>query len=106
MWIMMPCPSSRKITMITLYSRPNCPQCDQAKQRLQSLDLQFVVVDVSQDTEARTFLLSQGHRSVPQIYVEDQLLVEGGWSGLNKLTADEILQRIRLTQPNTDQGAP
>lgn len=86
--------------MITLYSRPNCPQCDQAKQRLQSLALEFVVVDVSQDTAARAFLLDQGHRSLPQMYQGDRLLVEGGWTGLSKLTAGEIARLVRSASPS------
>lgn len=91
--------------MITLYSRPNCPQCDQAKQRLQSLALEFVVVDVSQDTAAREFLLAQGHRSLPQMYVEDRLLIAGGWPVMSKLTAGEIARLVRSV-PTAHTGTP
>ena len=85
--------------MITLYSKPNCPQCDQAKLRLQNLDLDFVVIDISHDSQAREFLLTQGHRSVPQMYVGDQQLISGGWPSLSKLSAEEIAQLVRSATP-------
>ena len=85
--------------MITLYSKSNCPQCDQVKLRLQNLDLDFVVIDISHDSQAREFLLTQGHRSVPQMYVGDQLLISGGWPSLSKLSAEEIAQLVQSATP-------
>ena len=41
-----------------------------------------------------TFLLAQGFRSVPQIFTETELFVEGGYQGLIKLTEDELTTKL------------
>ena len=52
-------------------------------------------VRVDLDPEARQFLIDNGHRTVPQIYVGDTILVEGGYDGLSKLTTKQIALKIR-----------
>jgi glutaredoxin len=79
--------------MITVFSKPNCPHCVTAKTYLASNGIAFEEVDVSADDDALAFLRERGHRSVPQIYVGETLLVEGGSDGLRSLTADEIRTR-------------
>ena len=39
------------------------------------------------------FVRSQGHRSVPQIYLEGLLFVNG-WSELSQLSSAQILEKI------------
>lgn len=80
--------------MITVYSKTNCPHCVNAKQFLENKNINYQEVNIEHDAAAREFILSQGHRSVPQIYVGDRLLVQGGWSGLSALSTPEILDRI------------
>lgn len=85
--------------MITIYSKYNCPYCVQAKQYLENNNINYREVNIEQDNAAREFVVSRGHRSVPQIYIEDMLLVEGGWQGLSKLSSQEILdQAAELTK--------
>lgn len=79
--------------MITVYSKPNCPHCVAAKNYLSKHEIEFHVKDVSVDEDALKFLKGRGHKSVPQLYVGDKLLVEGGNAGLQKLSADEIRSR-------------
>lgn len=79
--------------MITVYTKPNCPYCDRAKNYLTSLDIPYETVDITVNNTAKNFLKEQGHRTVPQIYNGSQLLVEGGWSGLVELTEAEIRER-------------
>jgi len=69
--------------MIKIYSKTTCPYCDQAKQLLETYGFEYEAINIESDPEAREFVLSEGHRSVPQIYVNDKLL-EGGFSGLQK----------------------
>ena len=38
--------------------------------------------------------MTQGHKSVPQIYLNAELFVEGGWTGLSKLSPDYIKTRL------------
>jgi glutaredoxin len=42
--------------------------------------------------------MSQGHRTVPQIYLNGEIFVTGGWEGLSKMNANEI--KDRLSPPN------
>jgi glutaredoxin 3 len=83
--------------MLTVYSKKHCPFCDQAKALLKRKDIQFEEVKIDEDTTAREFIMEQGHRTVPQIYFEGKLFVEGGFQGLSKLSTDEIRTRMGLT---------
>lgn len=74
--------------MITVYSKKHCPFCDQAKALLKLKGKEFTEVKIDEDPQAREFVLSQGHRTVPQIYKDGALLVEGGFQGLKALTED------------------
>jgi glutaredoxin 3 len=70
--------------MITVYSKNNCPFCVQAKSLLQLKGVDFEEVKIDESSEAREFVLGEGHRTVPQIYQDGKLLVEGGFQGLKK----------------------
>lgn len=80
--------------MLKIYSKTSCPHCDSAKQFLESKDIKFEVINIEKDSEAKEFLVGEGHRSVPQIYKDDELFVEGGYSALIKLTEDEIKAKL------------
>lgn len=82
--------------MLTVYSKQNCPFCEQAKAKLKSLDIVYEEVKIDADDSARDFIMEEGHRTVPQLYSDGKLFVEGGWQGLSKLTDDDI--RLRLGQ--------
>jgi glutaredoxin 3 len=70
--------------MITVYSKNNCPYCVQAKSLLELKGIEFEEVKIDESTEAREFVVGEGHRTVPQIYQDGKLLVEGGFQGLKK----------------------
>ena len=74
--------------MITVYSRANCAFCTQAKNLLKSKGVEYVEVKIDEDAEAKDFVLEQGHRTVPQIYKDGTLLVEGGYQGLAKQSTE------------------
>ena len=40
------------------------------------------------------FILSEGHRTMPQIYKDGKLFVEGGFQGLQGLGIDGIKDRL------------
>lgn len=75
---------------LTIYSKNGCPGCDSAKTLLTTYGIEYVENKVDEDDGARQFILSHGHRSVPQIYRGDELFVQGGWLGLKKLSEAEI----------------
>ena len=89
--------------MLTIYSKNNCPFCVMAKNYLQSKNINFLEVNIEQDQEAREFIQRQGLRTVPQIFMDGKIFVEGGWSGLSKMTADDIIAEIDLRHSLADQ---
>lgn len=80
--------------MLTVYSKNHCPFCDQAKALLNKKNIPFSEVRIDENTDARQFIVESGHRTVPQIYKGTELFVEGGYTGLAKLTDDELKQRL------------
>jgi len=74
--------------MITVYSKNNCAFCTQAKNLLKSKGIEYTEVKIDEDAEAKDFVLAQGHRTVPQIYKDGTLLVEGGYQGLAKQSTE------------------
>jgi glutaredoxin len=80
--------------MLKVYSKNNCPFCEQAKGLLTKKGIQFDVVKIDEDNEAREWLLEQNHRTVPQLYLDGKLFVEGGYQGLAKLTDEELKARL------------
>lgn len=79
---------------VTVYSKTHCPYCIQAKSLLNSRGIEYEEVNIEENQEARMFVLEQGHRTVPQLYIDGSLLVEGGFSGLAKLSENELKERI------------
>jgi glutaredoxin 3 len=90
--------------MLTIYSKTVCPYCVQAKNYLKSKKIEFREVNIEEDPEARAFIQDQGHRTVPQIYFMGKVFVEGGWTGLSKMNAQEILDEIELRSSLLNQS--
>ena len=80
--------------MLTVYSKSNCPFCDRAKMLLNQKGVAFEEVRVDLDPEARDFIVNAGHRTVPQIYKDGKVFVEGGYQGLAKLD-DSVFQVLK-----------
>jgi glutaredoxin len=70
--------------MITVYSKNNCPFCTQAKNLLTLKGVGYTEIKIDEDASAKEFVLAEGHRTVPQLYKDGKLLVEGGYQGLAK----------------------
>lgn len=85
--------------MITVYTKNLCPYCDGAKAYLDKLGEAYYAVNISENEDAREFLLDSGFKSVPQIFYRGQLLVEGGHAGLIKLMpADLTAAKNRINE--------
>jgi glutaredoxin len=89
--------------MLTIYSKNNCPFCVMAKNYLENKNINFREINIEQDQEAREFIQAQGLRTVPQIFMDGKIFVEGGWSGLSKMTSDDIIAEIDLRHSLADQ---
>lgn len=79
--------------MLQVYSKNNCPICVQAKTFLDRKNVPYEEIKIDQNTEARQMLLSAGHKSVPQIYHNGKLFVEGGFAGLSNLP-DSVFEQF------------
>jgi len=81
--------------MITIYSKEHCPFCVKAKTLLDIKGIAYTEVRVDQLEEAKQFLMTEGHRTVPQIYKDGKLLVEGGYTGLAK-QSEEFFNNLKV----------
>lgn len=89
--------------MITLYSKPHCPYCTMAKNYLDNNNFEYEVIDITENPDAKNFLLNEGHRTMPQIYHDGKLLVQGGAQALTRLnpvTVRELIGEINLNVSN------
>jgi glutaredoxin len=84
--------------MLTVYSKNNCSFCVQAKNYLAQKNIPFTEIKIDEDSVAKEFILSKGHRTVPQIYLGETLFVQGGYQGLTKLTEDQIKEKLNVTE--------
>ena len=65
----------------------------QAKNLLTLKGIEYEEIKIDENPEAREFVLSEGHRTVPQIYKDGTLFVQGGYQGLSKLTESELKEK-------------
>ena len=75
--------------MITVYTKYLCIWCDRAKAFLKNNGIEFKNVNVMEDKKAMDFVISQGHRTLPQIYHNDKV-ISGGYTGLTKLKEGKL----------------
>jgi glutaredoxin len=87
--------------MIILYSKNHCAHCASAKDYLHRLNIEFQEVNIEHDPEARTFIIGQGLRTVPQIFLDGNILIPGGWSALSRMTADDIHAAMDRATPTS-----
>ena len=80
--------------MIKIFSKPNCPFCVKAKEYLDELELEYAVVDITKDAMGHSFMVGEGHKTVPQLYYGTSLLVAGGYDGLASHTKEQISSLI------------
>ncbi|QNE90100.1 glutaredoxin-like protein NrdH [Corynebacterium incognita] len=61
---------------ITVYSKPACVQCTATKKALDRSGLDYEVVDISLDDEARDYVMALGYVQAPVVEVDGD-----HWSG-------------------------
>ena len=61
---------------ITVYSKPSCVQCTATYRALDKAGYDYTVVDITEDADARDYVMSLGHLQAP-------VVMDGGehWSG-------------------------
>lgn len=71
--------------MVTVYSKPACVQCTATKKALDRLGVEYNVIDISQDDDARQLILDLKYTSVPVVVAGDQ-----HWSGFRPDLLSEL----------------
>lgn len=61
---------------VVVYSQPSCTQCTATYRKLDAMGVPYTVVDMSQDREARDYVMSLGFQQAPVVMAGDQM-----WSG-------------------------
>lgn len=82
------------MTTVTVYTKPACVQCDATYKALDKRDIEYSVVDISADPQARDYVMSSlGYLQVPVVVAGDD-----HWSGFRP-------DRIRELNPAATRAA-
>lgn len=74
--------------MVKVYSTPTCPWCKKAKKYLNSINVDFIDVNVESDVEGRNEMMKLSKQSaVPVINIDGEIIV-----GFDKEKIDEALK--------------
>jgi glutaredoxin len=82
--------------MLTVYTKNNCGFCMMAKALLNKHDMAYQEVNIEDDEDLKMFMISQGHITMPQIYQDDEIFVEGGFQGLKEHLDKETIDTTQL----------
>jgi glutaredoxin len=55
---------------VQVYTKTNCPQCVVVKNKLALRGVDYEEINIEKDATLRAWLIGQGHRSVPVVYVD------------------------------------
>lgn len=58
--------------MVTLYSKPGCPQCMATKRDLDKLKISYTYINVSENLDAYAYLKSRDILSLPFVETDDE----------------------------------
>ena len=75
---------------ITVYSKPACVQCNATYRALDKLGAQYTVVGISEDADARDYVMSLGHLQAPVVIVDGD-----HWSGYRPDRIKALEQRLQ-----------
>ncbi|WP_433635612.1 glutaredoxin-like protein NrdH [Nocardia sp. CA-120079] len=65
---------------VTVYTKPACVQCNATYVALDKTGIEFAVIDISADDEARDYVISLGYLTAPVVVVEHAEAADH-WSG-------------------------
>jgi len=75
---------------ITVYSKPACVQCNATYRALDKLGAEYTVVDISEDADARDYVMSLGHLQAPVVIVDGE-----HWSGYRPDRIKALADRLQ-----------
>lgn len=80
---------------LTVYTKDGCNYCLQAKEHLKKLEITYEEINITDNPAARDKLLAEGHKSLPVLYADNDLLVPGGFTSLKTMKREDILERLQ-----------
>lgn len=75
---------------ITIYSKPNCPQCAATKRAFDRLGAPYTVVDITTDPFALATLQEAGFRQAPVVFVDSDF-----WTGYRPDRIRDVARRLQ-----------
>lgn len=79
-----------------VYSLPQCVQCDASKRKLDDLDAEYTVVDMSKDAAARELIAGLGFLQAPVVITDSGET----WSGYRP----DLLKKHAITKKEAHVG--
>lgn len=73
---------------VIIYTQPNCSQCEQTKRYLDLKKVPYETIDITQNEDAFSFVVSLGYKSVPVVSTEDGDI----WSGFRLEKLNELAE--------------
>lgn len=73
------------MSTVTLYSKPQCPQCTATKKWLNKSGTSYIELDITADTDARDYVMALGYLSAPVVVVGAE-----HWSGFRPDRLDKL----------------
>ena len=70
---------------VTVYTKPNCVQCDATKRHLDRLGIEYGIVDITVDTEAFDMLIDKGFKAAPVVIADGS-----EWAGYQPDKIEEL----------------
>ncbi len=64
------------MTVVTIYSKPDCVQCNATYQALDRKNIPYQIIDLTEDGEALKFVRQLGYQQVPVVVAGQE-----HWSG-------------------------
>lgn len=73
----------KNMKKIQVYTKNMCGYCTQAKNYLTNKGIEFETINIEENPEAREFVINEGHRTMPQVYIDGNSI--GGYQQLVEL---------------------
>ncbi len=64
--------SKGEVVTVTVYSKPECDQCNATYLQFDKAGIEYTVVDLTADAEARDYVMSLGYRQAPVVVAGTQ----------------------------------
>lgn len=78
---------------LEIYTKKACPFCDMLKDMLAEKNIEYSEINIETDSDARDFMLAEGHTTVPQVYRNGKLFVSGGFQGMKQYLEEASILR-------------